>query len=91
MTEIETAKARARERAATVVRLILANGGWKYRAGIPMSDEEVQRQGGAAIQLVAESLLQLERSEAALRVADQVIRELGRPEYYQQRLKEAGL
>lgn len=56
-----------------------------------MSDEEVQRQGGAAIQLVAESLLQIERVEAALRVADQVIRELGRPEYYQQRLKEAGL
>jgi len=66
------------------IRLLEAAGGWKCRQGIPLSDEEVIRAARSA-----RTWLQAEL--ARYRVAVQVIRELDRESYYEQRCREEKL
>lgn len=70
--------------AMVAVALIRANGGWKHRKGIPMTDEEVRRQGELAVAAVVQDI---QRFAVARKVIDQ----LGRTAFYEQRLREEGL
>jgi hypothetical protein len=60
-----------------LVNLVRACGGWKYRKGIPLSDEQVERGGEVGfVELVYEGM--------RLALAEKILDDLGRGEYYRQ-------
>lgn len=74
----------AREGARVALAIVRANGGWKHRAALPMSDEEVARQAVRAAAAIEFDLVRLE-------VARQLLEELGRTAVFEARLRDEGL
>lgn len=72
------------QRAYNAIHLVRANGGWKYREGIPLPDGDVVSRGEQAEQYILSAV-------ASLVVARRLIRELGRDAYFEARVDEARL